>query len=306
MLPTFPKTKRLEISDKQDIENLTSLYPPYSDFNFVSLWSYNVHDQCEISSHHGNLVIKFNDYISGEPFYTFLGANQVTKITADLLDKCISEGITPALKLVPDCCVNGDFCKEASTDFDIKEEPPHFDYIYRVADLIALKGRKYRSRRQSVTRFMRCVPGHKVMPLNLSDNSTKKQIISLFSLWADRKHKTARQTEIELRSILRLVETQQYFQLVNFGIFLGDEMVAFSISEKVHAGYYMGHFGKADHSYPGIEQFMEHEVAKHMHHRGCVFLNLQQDLGISGMEQSKKLWNPSLMLKKVSIQYLTR
>lgn len=305
MLPKFPKSKKLEISDKPEIEKLTSAYLPYSDFNFVSLWSYNIHDQCEISCHHGNLVILFNDYITGEPFYTFLGTNQVQKVISDLLEKSISDGIRPALELVPDLCVSEKCCKKGSEDFEIEEEPSHFDYVYSVKDMIALKGRKYRKPRQAVTRFIRCVPNHKFMALDLSNNSTKRQIIKTFSSWAEQKNKTDSETENEFRALMRLVETQLYLRLHNFGIFLQDEMVAFSIYEKVQAGYYMGHFGKADHSYSGVEQYLEHSVAKRMFASDCFFLNLQQDLGISGLEHSKRLWNPSILLKKMRIRYLT-
>lgn len=305
MLPEFPNGKRLELSDKQEIEEITSCYPPYSDFNFVSLWSYNIDDQCQISRHYGNLVIRYNDYVSGEPFYTFLGTNQVVKVMEDLLGKSMKEGIKQPLKLVPAFCVKGEPCEEGITSFDIKEDPSNFDYVYRVEDLIELRGRKYRSRRQSVTRFKRCVPDYKILLLDLSDNSAKKQIISLLGRWADQKCRTTDETENELRSLIRSFQTYQYCELFSFGIFLGNDMAAFSINEKVHHRYYMGHFGKADHSYPGIEQFMEHEVARRMYGQGCVFLNLQQDLGMSGMERSKKLWKPSHMLKKVTIQHLT-
>ena len=42
MLPEFPQFKKLELSDKEEVEKFTSKFPPYSDFNFVSMWSWDI------------------------------------------------------------------------------------------------------------------------------------------------------------------------------------------------------------------------------------------------------------------------
>lgn len=41
MIPKFPEFKKLELSNKEEIENFTSKFPPYSDFNFVSMWCWD-------------------------------------------------------------------------------------------------------------------------------------------------------------------------------------------------------------------------------------------------------------------------
>ena len=38
MIPEFPEFKKLELSNKEEIEKITQKFPPYSDFNFVSMW----------------------------------------------------------------------------------------------------------------------------------------------------------------------------------------------------------------------------------------------------------------------------
>ena len=44
MLPKFPEFKKLELNDKAVLHSVTALLPPYSDFNFTSLFSWNVND----------------------------------------------------------------------------------------------------------------------------------------------------------------------------------------------------------------------------------------------------------------------
>ena len=72
MIPTFPNFKKLEISDKKEVEEYTSNFPPYSDFNFTSLWAWDTNEKRMISKLNGNLVVQFTDYITCEPFFSFL------------------------------------------------------------------------------------------------------------------------------------------------------------------------------------------------------------------------------------------
>ena len=57
MIPEFPKFKNLELSDKNDIEKFTSKFLPYSDFSFVSMWSWDIKGEMRIAQLNGNLVV---------------------------------------------------------------------------------------------------------------------------------------------------------------------------------------------------------------------------------------------------------
>ena len=79
MIPEFPEFKKLELSDKEDVEAFTKKFPPYSDFNFVSMWSWDIKGEMRLSILNGNLVVRFTDYITGDPFYSFLGNNKTNE-----------------------------------------------------------------------------------------------------------------------------------------------------------------------------------------------------------------------------------
>ncbi|MFH1170731.1 MAG: hypothetical protein V1704_04200 [Candidatus Vogelbacteria bacterium] len=44
------------------------------------MWSWDVNGEMRISELNGNLVVRFNDYLTGEPFYSFLGDNEVNEM----------------------------------------------------------------------------------------------------------------------------------------------------------------------------------------------------------------------------------
>ncbi len=83
MIPVFPNFKKLELSDKKEVEKFTSEFPPYSDFNFISMWIWDIADNMMISQLNKNLVVVFNDYLSGKPFISFLGKNKISETTLD-------------------------------------------------------------------------------------------------------------------------------------------------------------------------------------------------------------------------------
>src|SRR3989344_5608277 len=76
MIPIFPTFKKLTVEDKNEVEKATNSYPPYSDYNFVSLWSYNTKDSIEIALLNDNLVVKFFDYILSIPEISTLAGNK--------------------------------------------------------------------------------------------------------------------------------------------------------------------------------------------------------------------------------------
>ena len=86
MIPEFPQFKKLELSDRKDLEKFTSKFPPYSDFNFVSMWAWDTKGEMQISQLNGNLVVQFTDYINGKPFFSFLGDSLVLDTIKTLLD----------------------------------------------------------------------------------------------------------------------------------------------------------------------------------------------------------------------------
>ena len=88
----FPKFKSIELSDKQEVEKITFRFPPYSDFNFSNLLAWDLKREMGFSILNNNLVVKFTDYVNGQPFLSFLGDNMVNETARELI-------ITPGLMI---------------------------------------------------------------------------------------------------------------------------------------------------------------------------------------------------------------
>ena len=177
MIPIFPTFKKLTVEDKNEVEKATKSYPPYSDYNFVSLWSYNTKDSIEIALLNDNLVVKFLDYFAVEHFYSFLGTSSVTETITTLLAHAAKHNISQKLILIPEICVLSD--KSITSKFDVQEDLDNFDYILSIPEISTLAGNKYGAKRNFVNRFVKNYLSISVVNLDLNDHKTKNHIYFL-------------------------------------------------------------------------------------------------------------------------------
>lgn len=307
MIPTFPQFKKLDLEDRDFIDDYTASYPPYSDYNFVSLWVYNTKEKVELSLLNNNLVVKFQDYISNEFFYSFLGVNSVLNTIKTLIEFARTErDIITQLKLVPEINLLGNDIFEAQKLFSIVADEDNFDYIYSLNEWSELRGIKYRGKKNFVNRFKRLYPDVYMCQLDLKNKETQKNIEDLFIVWEGLKGRDRIETETELEALRRTFSLSKFVDFISLGVLVGGKLIAFSINEVIPNGYCVGDFRKADMThYIGAYQFLENETAKILLKHKCEYLNLEQDLGIPGLKRSKQSWFPVSYLKKYIISSLS-
>jgi len=307
VIPEFPNFKKIELSDKEEVEKFTKKFPPYSDFNFVSMWVWDIKDEMRISQLHGNLVVLFSDYITGDPFYSFLGDNKVNETIEDLLKLSKIEGINLKLKLIPESSLRG----IDENKFLIFEERDHFDYIYPIASVHSYNGSKHKTHRQLV-RFFEKKHQFELQQLNLTDKTNQKMLFDLVELWVKNK-KNKIGSEEDLRAIedfnneylalkkLFSAPNEILESLVCFSVFVDDELSGFVIEEKVRNDYCISHFGKTNVFHKGNLQFLMQKSASAFMDLGVNYYNDEQDLGLKNLRSSKSSYELSHFLKKYSI-----
>lgn len=300
-IPTFPSFSKLHLNHREAIERIISTFPPYSDFNFTSLWSYDTEELCAVSLLNNNLVVQFSDYIDNKPFLSFLGTKNVESTIDTLLNFSFkSEKLLKYLKLVPHHSI--EVIKNKNGQYEILEDNDNHDYILSIQDMAELKGGKYYDKRNLVNRFNKKYPHIQSKILNISDTHTQKQMIELFLHWAKQKKRKVEETETEKRAILRLFALSPHIRCFAIGLFDNARMIGFATYELAHDLHGVMSFEKGDITYDGIYSVLNHETSKHLHKLGFKYLNYEQDLGIPGLKQAKRLWRPIHHLKKYIIK----
>ncbi len=301
MIPEFPQFKTLELSDKKDVEKVTHKYPPYSDFNFVSMWSWDIKGEMRLSMLNENLVVRFTDYVTGEAFYSFLGENNLDDTVEKLLQLSKSEGLEVKIKLLTE-----DSAKVMqASKFKPVEDVNNFDYIYEIPKLAEFKGGTYETHRNSIHQFLKLHPSWEVKVINFNEIYNKNSIISLFTKWIKNKGDSllAEQYKNEFLALNKLlsVNDPKKLNLTCFALYVENKLIGFIMNECVHKQYNIIHFEKADTTFKGCYPFLMQQNSKMLNELGVQYLNFEQDLGIESLKFTKTKFGPSGFLKKYLI-----
>jgi len=301
MLPEFPWFKPIDLADRPAVDAMIAGFPPFADFNFVELWCWNRGQNSGIAALDGNLVVRWQDVITGELFLSFLGTNRVERTAAKLIAYAKERGIEPRLQAVPDVVV------ESGAGFGnslvVEEDVQNSDYLLSVDDWAELAGSKFKNKRNAIHRLER-QHNPRLDRLNLRDETVRCQIIELCHRWAEQRGRTEEETQPEFEAIASLLDLAREIELNRLivpGVYVGDQLVGFSINEVLPDGYALGHFAKADYRFEGVYPFMLRALARWLREAGVQYLNIEADLGDAGLAAAKQLCNPAGRLRKFVI-----
>jgi hypothetical protein len=301
MLPRFPSFKQLELPDAGEVQRYASLYGAFSEFNFASLWAWNLDNSVLLSELNGNLVIRLTDYASGAIFFSLLGRRDLNSAVEALIALSCSEKLQPKLQLVPEVVAQ----QLDRNVFSVTEDDNHADYILLVDRLCTYHGTKLASKRNEVRKFSRLCPASRFDVLDLNDATIIEESRAVFERWISRKAVAhLADTDRELKAFERCLESREHLRLIGTGIFADDALVAFSILQIVDEKNAFTLFEKADTGeFPGIGSFLNQQVANLLAGKGIRYINIEQDLGIAGLRMSKRSYDPCGYLKKFDVCY---
>ncbi|HEY0010844.1 MAG TPA: phosphatidylglycerol lysyltransferase domain-containing protein [Candidatus Paceibacterota bacterium] len=298
MIPTFPQFKPLSLEDNDEVEARTRHFPYYSDYNFSSLWCWDVDRVRELSVLDDNLVVKFSDYETGDPFLSFLGMANTTKTAQTLMAYAASIGLDPALRLMPEVAVHDMHPDELQVTADFA----NFDYVYLASRIAAFPGNQYRSKRQAAEFFMRTHPNHSFEVRRLGEPGVKEDVCAIVSAWGHRKGIADDQSSAhEVEAINNLFSLAEMRDLLVGMVRTDGVPTSFTIEEVVNHIFSIGHFWKTAGRVDGEYDFLARSMARYLCEREVVYLNWEQDLGIESLRYSKSSYRPSDFLKKFTV-----
>jgi hypothetical protein len=293
-IPSFPDFGPLNPADRPHVESFTEGFPPYSDFNFTSMWIWDG-GLTRVSSLDGSLVVRFSDYVTGQPFYSLTGKCASRHLRA-VLDHSAEQKIASYLKLVPEHVITHALGCEGLV---VQEDRDNHDYICSLKPLGSYLGSQLKAKRNSVTQFRRR-GSFQADCFDLKCEENRMEVLSLFERWRLRKGLLRKDTDHELSAVRRLLEISNA-TLVAVGVREAGKLIACSISEVLRDRFAICHFEKADIQYEGVYAYLMQATAQQLMRRECSFLNYEQDLGIQGLRFSKSAYQPCYFLKKFRV-----
>ena len=299
-LGVFPEFTPLNIKHKEVLEEIAKKFPPYSDFNFVSLFTWDLDEKAAVSNLNDNIVVRFSDYSNGELFYSILGDNDLESSIDTIFKYCAWSNAEQQLKLVGEIVVNS-LPLSALRKYRISEDRANHDYILSTQNHSNLDTFHKKKRKK----FHQFVDTHgeriTTKELDLDDNSNREHIHKLLIDWEDIRPRDAEEIMRELNAIDRCLRYANVLNISAYGSFVDGKMVAFTIFEIVHNKTAIAHFGKANTTISGANEHFEHALGNFLASLDIALINNEQDLGIKGLRKSKKSYKPVGYLKKYTI-----
>jgi len=254
----------------------------------VILWAdYYRLEFCEIKD---MMVCRTNgDVIS----YVYpIGKGDIKETVDILIDDCKKSGIPFTLHGITEEMAEN-LNRLYDGKFTFKFDDASSDYIYNSKDLITLVGKKFSSKRNHINKIENSNWQYEVI-----NDDNKNDCIEMSKKWC--RQNDCKSDEQKLAEMTVVFNALQYYKDMNLSgglIRLNDEVIAFSIGERINDDVFVVHIEKAfsdiQGAYPLINrEFIRHEASEYK------YINREEDLGIEGLRRAKRSYNPVMMVKK--------
>jgi hypothetical protein len=183
--------------------------------------------------------------------------------------------------------------------FKLEIDLDNGDYIYSSQKLVSLEGNKLHKKRNLINQFQELYPGYASQMLQPGDLGA---CLELSEKWC--RLRTCEELDFshETSALKRALLNFDALDLQGVKISFGGELIAFSIYSALNGNMADVHFEKFDPEIKGIGQAINWETAKILSAK-YKYINREQDLGIEGLRQAKKSYNPEYI---VSAYFLER
>ena len=198
--------------------------------------------------------------------------------------------------------VDPDFVKDnpgLDDFFKVNIDLDNGDYIYASQKLVDLAGNKLHKKRNLINQFMALYPDYVSLPLQASDLDA---CLELSERWCRMRTCVEVDFNHETSALKRALNNFANLELQGLKISVGNEMAAFSVFSQLSSNMADVHFEKFAPEIKGIGQVINWETAKFLA-SNYKYINREQDLGIEGLRQAKKSYDPEYI---VSAYFLER
>ncbi len=181
--------------------------------------------------------------------------------------------------------------------FEIDADRGDFDYLYTVEKLASLRGKKLHGKRNHIARFMD-EDDWRYEPMSAANLEGCRAMSKKWERMRADKWNDSMEEELDVLDVA--LDNFAKLGFVGGVLYKADEIVAFTIGERLNADTLVVHFEKAypdlQGAYPMInQQFILHEGA------GFTYVNREEDTGDLGLRKAKLSYYPDILLKKYRV-----
>lgn len=296
MLPQYPDFKQLDLSHKDIFEEAFKKNPPQiSEYTFSNLYSWRKHYNFSISQLKDFIILKseYDRQIHFFPPISINGDNLKTQEITKIILKDFKAVFTRMPEDIKNILSNDDW-------FFIKPDPDYFDYVYKIKDLVELKGPNYDGKRNLIKKF-KSVYEYKYFKIT---KAHKDECLDFQERWCrEKKCAEVPGLEDEDQALREMLINFDNFNLTAAAVKIDSKIYGLAIAQPLNKNTLVMHILKAFPEMTGLYQFVVNEfLAKEA--GAFEYVNFEEDMGIEGLRKAKLSYHPSFMVKKYTITSL--
>lgn len=182
--------------------------------------------------------------------------------------------------------------------FHLDFDRDHSDYIYNVAALVSLRGKRYHEKKNRLNRFKRTF-NWEYKTLTKDD---EEACVQLEEKWISEQPEVTKEMTFEREAIRKAFRYWDELSLFGGAITVDGRMAGFTVGEWLNERTTVTHFEKGMLTYDGIYQILNQQFAKNeLKKRKAVYVNREEDMGIEGLRQAKTSYRPDILFHKFNL-----
>lgn len=291
----LPGFKPIELYD-QDILNtyLRGDPPQISELTFTNLFIWR-HYYRPVWRQAGDCLFIVCDPVDGQVFaLPPVGLGNKIKALAQLFDLPLNGGAIGKVSRV-----GRDFI-ERYVDlhrYRVEADPDQSDYLYLTQDLINLSGRHLHQKRNHYNHFIK----HFSFECRLLDESLVTDVLQMQEEWCQiRDCESDSRLSGENKAIWEALQNFHRLSYRGMAIVINNKIQAFSLGEPLNADTVVIHAEKANPGIRGLYATINQRFCQEVW-KDYKYINREQDLGVEGLRQAKKSYNPHRMIEKFNL-----
>jgi hypothetical protein len=182
----------------------------------------------------------------------------------------------------------------------VESERGHWDYIYRVSDLVELSGNRFHKKKNLLRQFEK---SYEYRYVEFGPRMIE-QALAMQEDWCTwRDCESSDLLASENRAIVRvLTHWDRFDRILGGALFVENIIVAYTLAEPLTADTLVIHFEKGCPAYKGGYQAINQMFLAHAG-GAYEFVNREQDLGSEGLRKAKESYNPVDYLRKSKVTF---
>ncbi len=299
-MAVFPDFRPLSLEDRPSLQSfLWAHQPETSELTFTNLYIWRSLYRWQWSVE-GKWLLLLGHKEGQEPFFLQpVGPGPRLEVTRQALDWLQKERSVSRPRVErADAKFAGEL--DGHPDFEISPAREHFDYVYQTSDLGDLKGGKYHSKRNHISRFLQSFgQAYKLVSIG-PDNLPL--CLDFQTRWCELRRCDEDMNLLdEWDAIRTALADYAALGVEGAAILIEGRVEAFTFGELLNEETAVVHIEKANPEIPGLYALINQRFCQE-YWSSVRFINREQDLGEEGLRKAKMSYHPSRLVEKFRIE----